>query len=112
MLTTYLHLMPRSIERGYIRVHQLPIRLHGIVLNQLNTGLTSLFIFTYKAPHPRRQLHEPQTQRRYPYATIIALIGPEITEVSCDLPAAEVTNFWIAQYYRWRPTYRYIAIAT
>jgi hypothetical protein len=39
-LSTYLKLVPRSRKCGSIQL--LPIRLHGVVLNQLSTGTTLL----------------------------------------------------------------------
>jgi hypothetical protein len=44
-LTTHLQLMPRSRKCGSI--HPLPISLHGVVLNQLSSGTTLLFIIKH-----------------------------------------------------------------
>jgi hypothetical protein len=42
-MTTHLQLVPRSRKRGSI--HPFRQRLHGVVLNCLNTGTTLPFIF-------------------------------------------------------------------
>jgi hypothetical protein len=43
-LILHLQLVPRSRKCGSIYIHS-PIRLHGVVLNYLNTGTTLLFVF-------------------------------------------------------------------